>query len=449
MKDLNQFLPSLFDRSLAAAPFGRYTVAVAAMNFVFFANALGQTKAPQSSPDQEMRAIDTLLREVNEPATAPGVPAAVPSLTVAQATAPTSLKQEGAVAAVPPQDQTQLLPSAERPPVSANTSNLTSATNAAALPVDQAPNAAANPSPNQGTQAAAKNSEHIGVQTSQAGVSTQENGKHSDPPSFLEEVIESNKNSYGIWKNLGVAVGLLLAISLAVFQYSRNRGSNQTKPGRAPKALQLVATLPISPKRQVLLIRVRDTEIAVAATEHGLSLLSEVKESNAQAIESLAAAKVERSPRPLPIPDVTESIPARLAASNTRETKSEILKKALESIENKRAKQNRISSDEPEYEVPTGRDARQNLRGSVPAQADGPTTATLPSPGTPRLKKFFANSYKQSTDRETEREQPLTSTRATIRSESGQAQSEETGSSQTDNVAQLIRDKLKQMRAIN
>jgi hypothetical protein len=200
----------------------------------------------------------------------------------------------------------------------------------------------------------------------------------------------------------------------------------------------------------VLLIRVRDTEIAVASTEHGLSLLSEVRESNAQAIESISAAKAERLPRPLPVVDGAESIPSRMLAASTRETKSEILKKALESIESKRAKQTQVSRDESEDEIPLPkRDNRQAQRNTKPTPTENQTTATLTSPGTPRLKKFFANSYKQSNDRDNDPEHQNTTQRAASRSELASTQSTETASSQTDNVAQLIRDKLKQMRAIN
>jgi flagellar biogenesis protein FliO len=262
--------------------------------------------------------------------------------------------------------------------------------------------------------------------------------------------MDSNKGTAGIWQNLGLAFGILIVIALAAYQYSRSRSSGQTKQGRAPKALQLVAALPISPKRQVLLIRVRDTEIAVASTEHGLSLLSEVRESNAQAIESLAAAKPERLPRPLPVADGSESIPARMLSANAPETKSEILKKALESIESKRARQNQISTDESEDDIQVpNRGNRQTQRNTKSASVESKTTTILASPGTPRLKKFFANSYKQSNERNTEQEQESPAQRGASRSESVSTQNTEAASTQTDNVAQLIRDKLKQMRAIN
>ncbi len=406
--------------------------------------ALGQSSTQQASPDQEMRAIDNLLREVNNLPAVPSGTTAIPSLSVAQVTAPTALKQDGLDLA--PTSNTQA--AATLPSEQMDSSKATSSSGTA----PQAPEAATGSASTQAAQqpSAATDVEPSNAQAPAASTGHPANSKQPTTKSFLEEVIDSNKGTSSIWQNLGLAFGILIVLCLAAYQYSRSRSAGQTKQGRAPKALQLVATLPISPKRQVLLIRVRDTEIAVASTENGLSLLSEVRESNAQAIESISAAKAERLPRPLPVVDGAESIPSRMLSSSTRETKSEILKKALESIESKRARQTQVSRDEAEDEIPLPkRDNRQAQRAAKPTPTENQTTATLTSPGTPRLKKFFANSYKQSNDRDNDQDQQNIAQRAASRSESASTQSAETASSQTDNVAQLIRDKLKQMRAIN
>jgi flagellar biogenesis protein FliO len=444
MNDFKRYLCTSLNALIAAAPIGRYAISLATTILCLSSSALGQSATQQASPDQEMRAIDNLLREVNDLPPVTSNTAAIPGLTVAQVTVPTALKQDGPDLA--PTSNTQAAA-----PLSSEQTDSTKATGSSST-APQAPEAATGSASTQAAQqpSAATDAERSNAQSSAASTAQPANSKQPTPKSFLEEVIDSNKGTASIWQNLGFAFGILIVICLAAYQYSRSRSAGQTKQGRAPKALQLVATLPISPKRQVLLIRVRDTEIAVASTEHGLSLLSEVRESNAQAIEGISAAKVERLPRPLPVVDGTESIPSRMLSASTRETKSEILKKALESIESKRARQTQVSRDEAEDEIPLPkRDNRQAQSTTKPTPTENQTTATLTSPGTPRLKKFFANSYKQSNDRDNDQDKQTTAQRAASRSESASTQATETASSQTDNVAQLIRDKLKQMRAIN
>lgn len=77
-----------------------------------------------------------------------------------------------------------------------------------------------------------------------------------------------------LWKGLSVAVVFLgaLAGGGVMLVKGRKRGLFQSPE----RHMEVLSSLSLSPKRQILLVRIRDQEFAVSSTEQGISFLSEV-----------------------------------------------------------------------------------------------------------------------------------------------------------------------------
>ncbi len=258
---------------------------------------------------------------------------------------------------------------------------------------------------------------------------------------FVDEIMGTTETDPRDFVKLTLSIlGVLSAIALVGWQLVRHRSQQNGSAHKAPRALQLMATLPLAPKRQILLIRVRDTEMAVASTEHGIALLGDVTTSNRTAIGT--SPRIAASLSPLQIDGVTqESLLETEVTTTTRqkqgdatlrnqpETKSEILRKALQTIEDRRR---------PEV---------QKKQSKSEEQANFSRSTLPPGNEATRFKKLFSNSYKQtnaSTDPALESERGSFST-----PNGNQGHGDSYSDKQTENVAQLIREKLKHMRTIS
>lgn len=288
----------------------------------------------------------------------------------------------------------------------------------------------------------------------------------SEGKGMIAEILSGSKTEAKEFAKLMVAIlGALLGVTLIAWQIMKSREGKDGSTTKSVRALQLSATLALGPKRQILLVRVRDTELALASTEHGISLLGEVGNSNRSAVASQLVASpvtvgsaVERAyaPAALPPPETT-AVNADAPRNQMTGKKSEILRKALETIESRKKGDGSATESKAPAVSRSSSGAHESRQDSSSTGAglssearNSPVHAsrsTLP-PGSEaqRFKKFFANSYKnQNTDRQEPRP---TTQRAAVQSFDSVTTQNET-ENQTDNVAQLIREKLKQMRTIS
>jgi flagellar biogenesis protein FliO len=275
--------------------------------------------------------------------------------------------------------------------------------------------------------------------------------------STLKEIMSVSGTGPGEFAKTAAAIlGALIVMAMIGWQILRNKKAIGIGPNKSPRALQLTATLPIGPKRQILLIRVRDSELAIASTEHGVTVLSHLGSqhpTNHEATQQRLASADQISAhaqQALRIPQQIEGEIERAnriaqIASPQHDTKSDILKKALETIENKRKLQPKRASDKS-----TQDSAEEDLGTLVQRQAPQNIGTTLPaSPGGQRFRKFFANTYQQQ-EKIPEKPDRETGANNFKKQENTQRNADDAqAENQTENVAQLIRDKLKQMRAIN
>lgn len=305
-----------------------------------------------------------------------------------------------------------------------------------------------------------------------------------------------------LWKSTAAIFGVLLLIALGAIHLLRRRATGDAPGAPSAKPLQLISTLPVGPKRQILLIRVRDQEVAVASTESGITVLSphfsletsvspDARNTTGgrgvvQEIQpvSLTGSARETSSR---IPLLARKSAAPLAQEGRvlGETRSEILRKAVETIEQRRtsAAHSRVQANTEssptatqQAQAPAGDRVRAmteatstqsasqsrsragtlptrkgNTRSTETAQPAGQNSSLAP------LKKFLTNQYGRSaaeqgnlSGKPDERGGQRKSSMESAPSK-GSSETVANGptSSQSDNVAQLIREKLKQMKSIN
>jgi hypothetical protein len=105
--------------------------------------------------------------------------------------------------------------------------------------------------------------------------------------------------------------------------------------------MEVVSTLSISPKRQVIILRIRDQEIAVSNTENGITFLTEIGSSSSSSSsggginEKRALQISEKYFLPSQEKKIIEKIEQKKensASEKNSEKKSDILLKALKSI---------------------------------------------------------------------------------------------------------------------
>ena len=347
----------------------------------------------------------------------------------------------------------------------------------------------------------------------------------------VSESFFQTKSSYAelggdIWKTTAAIFGILLLVALASYQWIRRRqaGLEQGLPKVRP--LQILATLPVGPKRQILLIRVKDQEIAVASTEQGIQMLSNITQiashpmaqSYAHQLTQNTLASASSEIRSMPPSHLAEALAPQLtsqeqdkegsiqhsqriakaktttATSRQKEvtrdrgqsgTKSEILRKALETIENRKktattspARQSH-SVTMPEQPAPKRRPVKQTAlpqrhvdtqtkthvahlpetdekRPALPTSLKGQPESNLQKKANRNLsnlmtKNFETEAARAKTNPRSDSRSPIepqTAPHSEKRPDSTERRKTGTSAGTSDNVAQLIREKLKQMRSV-
>jgi len=92
-----------------------------------------------------------------------------------------------------------------------------------------------------------------------------------------------------------VSLALVCGLALVVLKFGLPRWARRA--GQASPRLELLATLPVGHRRQVLLLRAVDRVIVVGASEAGMQLLTDLGES-AEATSFAEVLEAERSRTP-------------------------------------------------------------------------------------------------------------------------------------------------------
>lgn len=166
-----------------------------------------------------------------------------------------------------------------------------------------------------------------------------------------------------LWQGGALVGGVLLSVALFGTMLVRLKRKGKLSFGKTEKDMFILSTLPISPKRQVILIKIRNQEIALASTEQGITFLTEVKPERSQIrAEAVYQPQLEMAAAELPPPPPSRvkaprvSAPVRDESTKGDDTeknhKSEIFMQALKSLKSKPASSKvEVREDAPASEV--------------------------------------------------------------------------------------------------
>lgn len=228
---------------------------------------------------------------------------------------------------------------------------------------------------------------------------------------------------------LGMAATGLLIVKL---RQGKNFGT-----AKSERQMQIISSLALSPKRQILLVKIRDKEVALASTEAGISLLTEI-DSPFRSAPHMIEDGGNEVPRPKKVQQklIKEESSKMIAASaeaNIDESamaRSEMLMGALKNLREKsmRGKGSSVSESfkTPENEVrkePTQRPQSQDPIGHLKTSTKAETTLRQTRAAFP---KYLANAFEKEANRAP-----------------SQQQSDEAG-----NVTNMIRERLKELRPL-
>ena len=209
-----------------------------------------------------------------------------------------------------------------------------------------------------------------------------------------------------LWKVFLISTLFVSIIGFLGFLLTRFRKKGMFSITKAEKMMDVVSTLSISPKRQVMIIRIRDQEIVVSNTETGINFLTELGGSfNNRSMQD--KKQVQISDKFL-LPKNEKSILDKMEQQTSMtdrapEKKSDILLKALKSINSNSLNQKKSISSEQNSNVP------QNKSEGFP--------------------KYLANQFENESKKEIKKKE------------------EDVDS--VENVTNLIREKLRSMKPLN
>lgn len=209
-----------------------------------------------------------------------------------------------------------------------------------------------------------------------------------------------------------LAFGAVIGLGIFGITLVRLKKRGKLGFGKSERAqMEIISQMTLSPKRKIILVRIRDQEIALASTEQGITMLTEVGTVK-PARQSIAATNVETRLVSAPRTETKtrESVSDSVAAAK----KSESFLNALKNIKTKAAQQETTSNNQThntsnDTQKPTANKASPTMnqtRGAFP--------------------KYLANAFQQEGNRKVS------------------GKSVENGDEENlENVTNMIREKLK------
>lgn len=228
--------------------------------------------------------------------------------------------------------------------------------------------------------------------------------------------LKDNKKDPSLWQGATLVVGFLSLLGVLAFVFTKFRSKGLFKNAKPENAMNIISTLSITPKRQVMLLQIRDKEIVISNTESGINYLADLGFSH-------HSASVSMEKKPAQIANFINSIPiSETSISKTRldneeeksisnvlkkpilnEKKSDILMKALKRMETDKGLNSPNISKSEENKI-----------------NDNESNGKFP--------KYFSNLFEAESKKEIRKKEDQDS---------------------VENVTNLIREKLKSMKALN
>lgn len=291
-------------------------------------------------------------------------------------------------------------------------------------------------SANQSPASSGSTSPAMGTSTAPDNILLVPNGAALQP-----QLLPLGQTEHSPWTAYATGGFLILGLAATGVMMVRLRQGKTFGLNKSEKQMQLVSTLALSPKRQIILVRIRDKEVALASTEQGITLLTELPSHNKHSSAMLDDGGNEEPRRRKSQQRIAEEEPARMIASGVSESvgqetaiaRSEMLMGALKNLREKnlRGKESSSSSEN----LPSA-----SIRSSALEASEKKITESVsesPSKSEPTLKqtraafpKYLANAFEQESKR------------------SISANSNSSGSDEAGNVTNMIRERLKDLRPL-
>ena len=220
---------------------------------------------------------------------------------------------------------------------------------------------------------------------------------------------ETPTRSSELWKIFMISTFFVSILGTLGYLLTKFRKKGIFSLTKSEKIMDIVSTLPISPKRQILILKIRDQEIVVSNTESGISFLTEIssgmssrniqEKRNFQLNDKYLLPKQEKN-----IFDKMEqkSEQNNISSEKLSEKKSDILLKALKSINSNNLNQKKNKAPDENQQI-------QNKTDNFP--------------------KYLANQFENESKKEIKKKE------------------EDVDS--VENVTNLIREKLRSMKPLN
>lgn len=286
------------------------------------------------------------------------------------------------------------------------------------------------PAPNGSTSPA------MGTSTAPDNILLVPNGAALQP-----QLLPLGQTEHSPWTAYATGGFLILGLAATGVMMVRLRQGKTFGLNKSEKQMQLVSTLALSPKRQIILVRIRDKEVALASTEQGITLLTEMQSQNKHSSAMLDDGGNEEPRRRKAQQRVAQEEPTKMIASGVSESvgqetaiaRSEMLMGALKNLREKNLRGKEFSS------------TSENLPPAAIRSSDSEasekkiqeTVSESRSKGEPTLKqtraafpKYLANAFEQESKR------------------SINTNSNSSGSDEAGNVTNMIRERLKDLRPL-
>ncbi|MFZ9519895.1 MAG: flagellar biosynthetic protein FliO [Silvanigrellaceae bacterium] len=282
------------------------------------------------------------------------------------------------------------------------------------------------------------------------GKTSPEKGTPSDTPATLvpngaalqSQLMPLGQADKTPWSTLAAGGLLILGIAALGILAVRLKQGKVSFSSRGEKQLQLVTSMALSPKRQIVLVRIRDKEVALASTEHGITLLTEMAAPQRQA--SLLEDGGEDTPKRRKVQQrvATEDSVRLVASSSEKEesagqetaiARSEMLMGALKNLREKNLRnKSSITTESPTTPAVTSNESQRDRKSEDSLESTKSKGESTMKQTRAAFPKYVANAFEQ----ESKRVLPAT-------------QSQNAGSQdEAGNVTNMIRERLKELRPL-
>lgn len=345
--------------------------------------------------------------------------------------------------------------------------NVTESSNTASGTTSPPANAATTNMPAAGTNPAATNTAQAGAvqpdmpqtnqsdtaKASEANTPSSANAGSMVPngAALQTQLLPIGKTESFPWTTLLAGTFLILGIAATGVMAVRIKQGRGFSTGRSEKQLQLITSMALSPKRQIILVRIRDKEVALASTEHGITMLTELSAQNKGNLTFVDDGGGEEPRKKKVTQRTNQDEPVKLVASSAGDSqsageetalaRSEMLMGALKNLREKNLR-NKPNRDDERNTAPVATaassartaDARSTERKMVENQPadEGKRESTMKQTRA-AFPKYLANAFEQE------------SKRTLPQSQSQQPSNQD----EAGNVTNMIRERLKELRPLS